>query len=248
MKMNHLLMAGAILLSSGAMTSFGSVVHADDVDNSVKTTGDVRFIEDTNPTDPIDPTDPTDPVDPTDPITPTEGSLSIDYASSFHFDEHKISAKDETYTAAFDTVWADKEHTIKENRPNWVQVTDKRGTNAGWKLQVTQDSQFTTGEGDAAKELKGAELTIKNAASKSTSDNKATAPTTPGTINLDPAGAAQDVMTAQKDAGMGTWLDVFGDETTGDKSIELMVPGAAEKVKDATYKTDLTWTLTDTPA
>lgn len=244
MKMNHLFMTGVILLSSGALTSLGSVVHADDTDNSVKTTGDVRFIEDTNPTDPIDPTDPTDPVDPTDPITPTEGPLSIDYASSFHFDEHKISAKDEIYTAAFDTV---KGANGVETRPNWIQVTDKRGTNAGWKLQVTQVNQFTTGEGDAAKELKGAELTLKNAASKSTPDNKAGQPTTPDKIDL-VVGGAFDVMTAAKDQGMGTWLDVFGDETTGDKSIELMVPGAAEKVKDATYKTDLTWTLTDTPA
>jgi hypothetical protein len=67
-------------------------------------------------------------------------------------------------------------------------------------------------------------------------------------VTLVPAGAAQDVMTAQKDQGMGTWLDVFGTETNGDQSISLTVPGTSEKVKDGKYTTELTWLLNDTPA
>ena len=42
--------------------------------------------------------------------------------------------------------------------PNFVQVTDNRGTNAGWKLSVTQNDQFKTADG---KELTGATLTLK---------------------------------------------------------------------------------------
>ncbi|MGY3713876.1 WxL domain-containing protein [Lactococcus petauri] len=250
MKMNHLLMAGALLLSSSSMLNFASVVHADD--NSVNTTGDVSFVEDTDPTDPLDPTDPTDPVDPLDPIEPTDGPLSLDYASSFHFGEQKISAKDETYYAAFDKIkGAEEGQTI--DKPNWVQVSDKRGTNAGWKLQVQQGTQFTTGQGESAKELKGAEIKITNPIVKTTPDNQATAPTANSEITLIPgadgaAGAAQDVMTAQQDQGMGTWLDGFGNESNGDKSISLSVPGVSEKVKDGKYTTDLTWVLTDTPA
>lgn len=244
MKMNHLFMAGALLLSSASMIGIASVVQADD--NSVNTTGDVSFIENTDPIDPIDP------VDPIDPIDPTSGPLSIDYASSFHFGKQKISAKDETYYAAFDKVKG-TEAGETADKPNWVQVTDQRGTNAGWKLQVQQGTQLTTGKDESAKVLKGAEIKITNTIAKTTPDNKSAAPTAASTITLVPgdgevAGAAQDVMVAQKDQGMATWLDVFGDEETGDKSIALSVPGTSEKVKDGKYTTELTWLLSDTPA
>lgn len=249
MKKNHLLMAGAILLSSGSMMNFASVVHA--ADNSVTTTGDVSFIEDTEPTVPVDPTDPDVPVDPVDPIAPTPGPLSIDYASSFHFGPQKISAKDETYYAAFDKVNDSEGGTI--DKPNWVQVSDKRGTNAGWSLQVQQGAQLTTGQGESAKELKGAEIKIFNTSAKTTTDNKAPAPKASTNVKLVPGtegdlGAAQDVMTAQEDEGMGTWLDVFGTDVNGDQSVSLTVPGTSEKVKDGQYTTELTWLLNDTPA
>ena len=45
----------------------------------------------------------------------------------------------------------------------------------------------------------------------------------------------------------GTWVYRAGDAASMAESIELSVPGSS--VKDAdTYKTTLTWTLTDTPA
>ena len=251
MKMNHLLMAGVILASGLSVASVSSEgVSA--ATNSVNTTGDVTFKEDTTPVGPVDPTNPDKPVDPTNPVTPTNGPLSIDYASSFNFGEQKISAKDETYYASFDTP---KETAEGEavNKPNWVQVTDKRGTNAGWKLQVQQGAQFSTTQNGTSKELKGAQIKIKNGTVATTTDNKATAPTASTEVTLIPgtssqAGAAQDVMTAQSNQGMGTWVDAFGSSTTGDKSISLSIPGVSEKVKDAKYTTQLTWLLNDTPA
>lgn len=252
MKMNQLLMAGVVLMSSATMMNLTSVVHA--ADNSVNTTGDVTFKEDTDPVDPLDPTDPEKPVDPLDPLDPTNGPLSLDYASSFHFGEQKISAKDETYYAAFDKVKGSEDGQTVD-KPNWVQVTDKRGTNAGWKLQVQQGLQLTTGKEANVKELKGAIISLANPNVKTTPDNKAAAPTANSTITLVPGtqsedgvvpGAAQDVMSAQKDQGMGTWVDGFGDETTGNQSITLSVPGASEKVKDGKYTTELTWLLSDT--
>lgn len=252
MKMNQLLMVGVVLMSSATMMNLTSVVHA--ADNSVNTTGDVTFKEDTDPVNPVDPVDPDNPVDPVDPVNPTNGPLSLDYASSFHFGEQKISAKDETYYAAFDKVKGSADGQTVD-KPNWVQVTDKRGTNAGWKLQVQQGLQLTTGKDADAKELKGAVISLSNPSVKTTSDNKAAAPTAKGTITLVPGtksedgvvpGAAQDVMTAASDQGMGTWVDAFGDETTGNQSIALSVPGASEKVKDGKYTTELTWLLSDT--
>lgn len=233
-------MASAVVLATSVNLS--SVAMAAEA-GSVTTKGDVTFVEDTDPTTPVDPTDPDKP-------NPTEGPLSIDYASNLHFGEQKISAKTQTYFAAMDKIKdpADANNTL--DKPNWVQVTDKRGTNVGWKLQVQQGAQFATG---AAEELKGAEIKLMNGATKSTSDNQAGVPTASQEITLVPgdsttAGAAQDVMTAQADQGMGTWTNGFGDDTTGSKSISLTVPGASAKVKDGKYTTDLTWVLTDTPA
>lgn len=253
MKLNKVLMTGALLLSGGALMNVSTIAHA--AENSVNTAGDVNFVEDTTTVDPLDPIT-LDPTVPVDPVTPTPGPLSLDYASSFHFGEQKISAKDEVYYAEADKVQGAEEGSTVD-KPNWVQVTDKRGTNAGWKLQVQQNSQFTTtdtsGGGEPepgtreAKELKGAQLAITNTTVKTPSDNQSPAPTaTP--ITLDPSGAAQDVMVSQQDQGMGTWLDVFGDDSTAASSISLSVPGTSEKVKDATYTTELTWLLNDTPA
>lgn len=237
MKMKHLIMTGAILLSSGAMAGLSSVVSAD-ADNTMTTKGVVEFEEDTAPTDPRDPMDPDKPIDPTERPTPTHGPLSIDYASSFDFDINKISSQDRIYYSLMTEI------NQVGFAPNWVQVTDKRGTNAGWKLTVTQADEFKTANGD---ELKGAQVTLKNTTVKTTSDNKASKPTTSREITLVKE-QAQDVMIATENQGMGTWLDVFGDETTGDKSIELMVPGTSAKVKDVAYSTDIVWTLSDTPA
>lgn len=250
MKINRILIAGAVLSTTMINLSNTAMAAAT---QSVTTTGDVTFKEDTDTTGPVDPIDPIDPVDPIDPITPTEGPLSIDYASSLHFGEQKISAKDEVYQAAMDKIKdpADENSTI--DKPNWVQVTDKRGTNAGWKLQVQQGAQLTTGTADAAQELKGAQITLTNTAVKTGTDNQAGVPTGADVITLVPgddttAGAAQDVMTAQVDQGMGTWVAGFGNETTGASSVSLSVPGASAKVKDGKYTTNLTWVLTDTPA
>ena len=239
MKMNHLFMAGAVLLGTGALAALTNPALAEE--KSVTTTGDVTFVEDTETVPPVDPTDPDETVDPEEPGEGTSGPLSIDYASNFHFDKQKISAKDETYYALSDNIT-----TVdgKEARPHWVQVTDKRGTNAGWKLQVQQAAQFTTG----SKELKGAQIKMTNASVATTSDNQAAAPTPAETVTLTPTGAAQDVMTAQTDEGMGTWLNVFGTGQEGDQSISLSVPGTSEKVKDGKYTTELTWLLNDTPA
>ena len=42
--------------------------------------------------------------------------------------------------------------------PNYVQVTDNRGTEAGWSLKVKQEGQFKSTSG---KELTGAAITFK---------------------------------------------------------------------------------------
>jgi hypothetical protein len=230
--------------------SMGQIkTYADDPTNptdgaSMHSIGTITYVTDSDITNPIDPTDPdpTDPITPTDPgdhENPTPGPLSIDYVSNLRFGSQKTTGADTTYYADLDHV-KDSTGTDK-NLPNFVQVTDKRGSNAGWHLTVTQDEQFKSG----TEELTGASLTLDHA-TLSTPDG-GVAPTANQAITLKP-GTASDVVDSKSDQGTGTWLDRFGtDEAEGKTSVSLFVPGKTKKVQGE-YKTSLTWTLTDSPA
>lgn len=247
MKLSKIAVTG--MLAVGILVSSQLNPYAAEV-GSVKTKGDVTFKQDDRKVNPLDPENPDgeNPIVPLDPekIEGTPGPLSIDYISHFHFGEQLISAKDETYYAKLDKVQLADGSEVE--RPNFLQVTDKRGTNAGWKLQVQQGAQFSTDVAGKAKELRGATIKITDPIVKTTADNKAGAPKANPSITLVPEGAAQDVLTAQQDQGMASWIETFGGNGTEAKSVSLSVPGTSEKVKDATYTTELTWTLSDTPA
>lgn len=197
----------------------------------------------TNPVDPVDSTNPVTPVDPTDPTGPkpgTAGPLSIDYASSLDFGTQKITSKDEVYKAKAQK-YLDKDNNEKTG-PNFVQVTDNRGTEAGWTLQMKQNSQFKTTD---AEELTGAVITFKNGNVVTASDSAK--PTGQATIVADPSGALKNVMAAKDGQGAGTYLLDWGtDAATAAESIELSVPGSTTKYAKK-YSTTFTWVLTDTP-
>ncbi|GMC09707.1 cell surface protein [Enterococcus thailandicus] len=213
--------------------------------------GVVEFVPNEDPTDPVDPTDPTGPVNPIDPTDPdgpnpgTNGPLSIDYASSLDFGVQKITSKDQTYFAAsqkYNTLDAEGNPSteVKEG-PNYVQVTDNRGTEAGWSLKVNQEGQFTSTSG---KELTGATISFKNGRVVTASDSGK--PVGPETIVLNADGSQSDVMAASVGNGAGTYLYTWGTATTASESIELSVPGSTTKYAEK-YSTKLTWTLTDVP-
>jgi hypothetical protein len=213
--------------------------------------GIVEFKPSEDPTDPSDPTDPTNPVKPIDPTDPdgpnpgTNGPLSIDYASSLDFGVQKITSKNETYYAAPQKYQAldaqgNPDTEVKEG-PNYVQVTDNRGTEAGWTLKVNQKGQFTSTSG---KELTGSVITFKNGSVVTASDSGE--PTGPATFALDPSGVQSDVMAAAAGNGAGTYLFTWGDADNAAESIELNVPGSTTKYAEK-YSTQLNWTLTDVP-
>lgn len=93
-------------------------------------------------------------------------------------------------TQKYKTVGATDE--VKEG-PNYVQVTDNRGTEAGWSLKVKQEGQFKSTSG---KELTGAAITFKNGNVVTASDSGK--PTGPATITLNSDGSQSDVMSASK--------------------------------------------------
>lgn len=238
-----------------AFAAEGGVYHSD---------GTIEFTPNTDPTDPVDPTDPEKPVEPTDPSDPdgpepgTVGPLSIDFASNLNFGKQKITSKNEVYLAAaqqFYNVDAAGNPTGEaQYGPNYVQVTDNRGTESGWTLTVAQDAPFKDTKGH---ELTGATITLKNANVQTVSNSAKPAIAT-GDITLSDDGTTSDVMVAAAGQGAGTYLNDWGtkdnlieveeDGNTVQKtnSIELAVPGSTTKYADK-YTTQLTWTLSDVP-
>lgn len=242
MKMTKLVTSGAVLIS---VIALGSATATAATVATKSTNGTVKFIADTDITDPVDPLDPEEPVNPVDPVDPekpidpgTAGPLSIDYASSLYFGEQKISTVDKVYTADAQPL------SDATTRPNYVQVTDKRGGENGWTLQVKQDGQFVTADDN---ELVGASITFANGEAVTGSASAIPSILTAGfSLVPDGTGAAQVVMSAKAGEGAGTHLYRAGDDATKASSISLSVPGKTIKYQD-TYTTSLTWTLTDVP-
>ncbi|EOH63620.1 WxL domain-containing protein [Enterococcus mundtii] len=245
----------------------GVTVTVQAVDQAKYTSnGTVNFIPDTEPTDPVNPIDP-DPDKPVHPTNPdrtdpepgTKGPLSIDFASSFDFGMNKISNKTETYYAKAQTYVNDDGTFSDLVTPDYVQVSDHRGNNAGWTLKVCQNGQFKNDD-TLNNTLTGAVIELQDPVVKSNAEGVA-APTATTEIALDPNGAESIVLSAGQDAGSGTWIEAWGDKvetiTMKDqknkdvssmvtKSVSLTIPGKTPK--DAvTYSTTLTWNLSDTP-
>lgn len=247
MKATKLFLLSTIVLTSLASVSVQAAEEGEE--NVMTTTGLVVFeaSNETNP--PVDPNDPENEVTPVDPIDPeaelpegTTGPLSIDFASSIFFGLNKISSQDETYYANAQAL------DNGEHRGNYVQVTDKRGSNAGWKLTVKQDGQFRN-VATLNQELDGAQLTFSEPA-LSTNSVGVEAPTASGFV-LDPEGEASTVMVAEENAGAGTWINMFGTATSiegvqKNTAITLDIPGKIAKDAVA-YGTKLNWTILDSP-
>lgn len=223
----------------------------------------VQFTPDTTPTEPIDPVNPdtNNPVKPFDPTTPdnqpkpgTTGPLSIDFASSIDFGINKITSKDVTYFANPQFYWnADQTGAdLTTARPNYVQISDKRGNNAGWTLTVKQNGQFSNATTQNA-ELKSAQIKLVQGTAVTVAEG-VTLPTTHEVI-LNPNGDLSNVMTAAKGTGSGTWVDRFGavedveiDGVTVQKNtgISLSIPQTTP-IDAVKYETSLTWTLSEIP-
>ncbi|CAM3374838.1 WxL domain-containing protein [Vagococcus fessus] len=260
-KIIQLNLACLILLSTGLSPIFAEVTE-----NSLTSTAKVKFKPSTQVTPPVDPEGekPNTPIFPWDPTEPegkpkpgTSGPLSIDFVSSFDFGANEISNDDQSYYARSQLI-VDKEATKVEARPNYVQITDNRGTNEGWTLSVKQQGQLKSDTKTHNDELIGAY--IKLSAPKVRSNSNASAPTPVEEIVLDPSSSENVVLSALLDEGAGTWTNAWGEPeivteeneegTSQDvsitKDVALFVPG--ETPKDAVvYKSILTWILSDLP-
>jgi hypothetical protein len=167
--------------------------------------------------------------DSTGDVTFSSGTLSLSVTdnTNLSFGSNTISTTDTTLNAS--------------TTPT-VEVSDLRGTNAGWSLTVAQGQQFNTATDASGSVLTNAALTV--ASTKVSSDstvNTGNATLTPGTTSgTTTNGAAGTVASASDGDGNGISTFTFGSST-------LAVPGATTKLAKA-YTTTLTWNLGDTPS
>lgn len=237
--MGAALSANAAEAEGGTLTSTGKVTFKPN-------TGEGSVTPPEKPEKPGQPIFPWDPNKPGKPNPGGQGPLSIDFASSFDFGEQEIVSQDKDYKAkaqlASDTELAEGELPTQEV-PNFVQITDNRGTEAGWTLTVKQEEQFKATK-KADKELTGAVITLGNANFYTHSESEVAV----GDASLDlTPGKTVKVMAAKENTGAGTQFVQWGteDEENAASSVNLFVPGSTTKYTDE-YNTILTWELTDT--
>ncbi|ONN40435.1 WxL domain-containing protein [Enterococcus mundtii] len=198
------------------------------------------------PVSPLDPLEPEVEVDPENkPDLPEDqGLLSIDFVSSFNFGSQSISVHDQTYYAQPQRL-LNEDGTVneKEERPNYVQISDRRPETErnGWELAVTQKEQF-----------KGKENQVLNGASISLSNQQvvtAQGGTVPGLQSVSCEiipGNRRILLKAQGNEGIGTWIYRFGDADTAKESVALNVPRGANP-EATSYSTNLIWELSAVP-
>jgi len=194
-----------------------------------------------------------DPLDPETEINPEnkpqlpedQGRLSIDFVSQLQFGTQGISVTDQTYYAQPQRL-LNEDGTVNETeeRPNYVQISDRRPENDrnGWQLAVTQNNPFTSTNN---RELNGARLRLTNqqlatAQGGSVPEFQQTNP-----LALVP-GNRRILLMAQGTEGTGTWIYRFGDQETANKSVALDVPKGANP-EAVRYETTLTWELSAVP-
>ena len=207
----------------------------------------VTYVYKKEKVNPVDPLDPDVEVDPENkPELPEEqGRLSIDFISQFDFGKQHLSAQDQTYYARPQRL-LNEDGTVneKEERPNYLQISDRRAENErnGWQLSVRQNSQF---KNDKEHELMGASLALSNHQLVSVQGGEVPGLHPQNTTTLTP-GSSRVLVRAEGNEGTGTWIYRFGDGETANESVALFVPKGATP-HASTYSTKLTWQLSMVP-
>ena len=251
--LGNILMVSTALL--GALVPM--VAHAADGENRSGTTSTTATFtaNTTKPVDPVDPTDPTKPLDP----KPGDGDnganagagLSLIYApGKLDFGSHEIDVvNNQSYSALAGT--AGSTVTMGTTGKVGLQVSDQRGTNAGWTLSVAAadgaDGNLST--------LKGATITLP-AGTVISSGSEASNGSTGGNGTVGQAVALDLGSQASTSAGASFVGTTSGNVmTAADKSgagitSDLLDPAAvklnvvANTAAATTYKGVLNWTLT----
>ncbi|MGM0126381.1 hypothetical protein IGI37_003810 [Enterococcus sp. AZ194] len=192
---------------------------------------------------PLDPLNP-NPYSPIDPVNPfpelptvgTGGDLSIDFISNFQFGQHFVTTKETDFFAQPQAL------SDGSKRPNFIQITDVRGSGTGWRLTAIQ-SPFETEFNEV---LRGAALSFEHTSVVADRPSENGPTLSAATIDFI-VNEETPIATAEISKGMGTWLIRMGQtEEEASRSVKLNLPNDSTKMKK-TYTTKIQWILKDTP-
>ncbi|KZU93604.1 extracellular protein [Lactiplantibacillus plantarum] len=237
-------LVSGILVASSLLVSSGVIAQADtpaapNADSTANTTGttDIQamFKGNSSPVSPVNPDNPNKPDNSGDSGNGAKagGGLSLIYVSNkLDFGSHEIDVLNpETYTAAE----TDSDLSGLWNKKAVTEVSDVRGSNAGWTLSVA-GSSLTGTDGSV---MKGATLQLpKGTVTNSGATNNGVQSTEALNV-LD--GNSATVLSAAKDHGAGVTVDQIDPS-----NVKLTVPANTAKAQG--YQTTLNWSLSDTPA
>ncbi|WP_217265817.1 WxL domain-containing protein [Enterococcus silesiacus] len=162
------------------------------------------------------------------PSTGNKGPLTIDAISALEFGAFELSGTTEVYSVT------NQVDGIKSKK---VQVTDRRGTGAGWNLQV-KSSEFAD-KTDAKKILKGATLSFPIGRMDKTEGNTSAEPKKSEVTLITGNSELDSFMKAEAGAGLGSWMNVMNSS-----EVEIKVP-AGNLAGD--YSATLEWSLISVP-
>jgi hypothetical protein len=197
--------------------------------------------------DGIDPRDPLNPdvdVDPDNrPTLPeNQGLISIDFISQFDFGHVPIRSSQAYYPALPQKLRNAEDDPAGGERPNYVQISDRREESTGWTLSARLDEAgFVSKEGH---QLRGVQLLLNNIRMATTSSNTSSVPTYWESRELNTG--RQILAKAEEGQGSGTWIQRFGDGETMDQSVMLEVPVSATP-QATSYTGIIHWELSFVP-
>lgn len=271
MNKKHITLASAATLAVTVLGFAAPVASAATADQKTGT-GTVQFYKPTLPTPPIDPTNPSNPSNPTVPLTPTNpsdpslpslpnggtpenpgtgstGDLRLDSVPNFNFGNHPVSDINGGAVVIYTGNGIDdktgKPTVANPGTPYFVQVTDYRGTAAGWDVSVVA-SQFTTGKtsltGATVNYTGGHALGVSNGGTANKNPHDKNPGTTAGIVT--DGTTATDLFGATAGYGTNSSQDVFGAQAA---DTTLTIPATVKTVEAAKYTSTFTYTLIDTP-
>lgn len=197
--------------------------------------------------DGVDPRDPLNPdvdVDPDNrPTLPeNQGLISIDFISQFDFGHVPIRSSQAYYPALPQKLRNAENDPAGGERPNYVQISDRREASTGWTLSARLDEAgFVSEEGH---QLRGVQLLLNNIRMATTSSNTSSTPTYWESRELN--AGRQILAKAEEGQGSGTWIQRFGDGETMDQSVMLEVPVSATP-QATSYTGIIHWELSFVP-
>ncbi|WP_438785457.1 WxL domain-containing protein [Enterococcus sp. DIV0421] len=171
-----------------------------------------------------------------------QGLISIDFISQFDFGHVPIRSSQAYYPALPQKLRNAENDPAGEERPNYVQISDRREESTGWTLSARLDEAgFVSEEGH---QLRGVQLLLNNIRMATTSSNTSSAPTYWESRELN--AGRQILAKAEEGQGSGTWIQRFGDGETMDQSVMLEVPVSATP-QATSYTGIIHWELSFVP-